>query len=155
MALKGIIKVKSSSVAAVGDLVCLDGQELDISINEKDRKVLGIAIEPRMQPTDADVPLMDIFGGEYFLVNPLTDPEFAVVMVEGFCPLAKVCDEDGAVTAGDLLVSANKDGFLKKQTSDGSTYDGVVRDYTVARAIEDVTFDGSGEAVNVNVYLIK
>lgn len=156
MALKGILKLKSGSVASLGDVVVIDGKEIDICINEKDRKAIGLVMEPSQKSSDANVPLMDIFGDEYFQSGtPSSDPDFVFVIVEGFCPLGKICDEDGPVSAGDLLVSANKDGFLKKQTTDGTTYDNTLRDYTVARAIEDVTFDGSGEATGINVYVLK
>ena len=59
----------------------------------------------------------------------------------------KVCDEGGAVAAGDLLCTSTAPGFLMKQPDD------IMRGYTVGKAMEDVTFDGSGQAVGIYGYI--
>jgi len=55
----------------------------------------------------------------------------------------KVCNENGAISSGDLLSSANKDGYLKKQ--DGTT----ITTTTVGKSMEDVTFDSDGNATGI------
>ena len=59
----------------------------------------------------------------------------------------KVCNEGGAVSAGDLLCTSTTPGFLMKQSDD------IVRSYTVGKAMEDVTFDGNGQAVGIYGYI--
>ena len=55
----------------------------------------------------------------------------------------KVCNENGAISSGDLLSSANKDGYLKKQ--DGTT----ITTATVGKSLDDVTFDSDGNATGI------
>lgn len=64
---------------------------------------------------------------------------------------ARVCDEGGPVEAGDLLTTATRPGFLKKQV--GDTY----HSYTVGqyRLPREVEFDENGEAFNVYIYLLR
>ena len=59
----------------------------------------------------------------------------------------KVCNEGGAIAAGDLLCTSTTPGYLMKQTDD------IMRSYTVGKAMEDVTFDSSGEAQGIYGYL--
>ena len=64
---------------------------------------------------------------------------------------AKVCNESGAVLAGDYLSTANKKGFLKKFTPATAADMRKV----VAWVPEAVTFDKNGEAENVYLYLMR
>ena len=59
----------------------------------------------------------------------------------------KVCNEGGAVSAGDLLCTSTTPGFLMKQPDD------IMRSYTVGKAMEDIAFDSSGEAQGIYGYL--
>lgn len=59
----------------------------------------------------------------------------------------KVCNEGGEVGAGDLLCTSTTPGYLMKQSDD------ILRTYTVGKAMEDVTFDGNGQATGVYGYL--
>ena len=158
-----IYKKSSTNTPVVGDSVKLVNQELQKTTDEKDRLCIGVYYGQEFQALDGDQSMFDDFRNEYTFSDYGTDPTFGKVISSG-CPRkgnaisgAKLCDEDGAISAGDLLCTANKDGFLKKQTTDGTTYDNVIRDYTVAQAIEDVTFDENGntEASGVYVYLLK
>jgi hypothetical protein len=157
MAAKGFIKVKDGETVTKGDIVRLVSQEVEPCSSSKDRLVAGIILENPIQPDSNVVPLMDIFGNEYFQSNnPPADPKCVLVLVEGLTFQGKICDEGGAVSAGDLLVTSSTPGFLKKQLDGAETsYDDVCRDYTVAKAVDDVTFDGNGEAINVRIYMLK
>ena len=59
----------------------------------------------------------------------------------------KVCDEGGSIEAGDLLCTSAVPGHLMKQDDD------LMHGYTVAKAMEDVTFDEDGKAVGIYGYL--
>jgi len=59
----------------------------------------------------------------------------------------KVCNEGGEVSAGDLLCTSTTPGFLMKQSDD------IMRSYTVGKAMEDVTFDGNGQATGIYGYI--
>jgi len=62
---------------------------------------------------------------------------------------AWVCDEGGEIEEGDLLTSASKSGFLKKQQDD------LIHSYTIAKARENVGFDKNGENNKAYVYLLQ
>jgi hypothetical protein len=55
----------------------------------------------------------------------------------------KVCNENGAISSGDLLCSAAKTGYLMKQTGTSIT------SKTVGKSMDDVTFDSDGNASGV------
>ena len=55
----------------------------------------------------------------------------------------KVCNEGGAIEAGDLLCTSSTAGYLMKQDDD------IIHGYTVGKAMENVTFDGNGQASGV------
>ena len=59
----------------------------------------------------------------------------------------KVCNEGGAVSVGDLLCTSTSPGYLMKQDDD------IMHGYTVGKAMEDVSFDESGEATGVYGYI--
>ena len=59
----------------------------------------------------------------------------------------KACNEGGEVSAGDLLCTSTTPGFLMKQSDD------IMRSYTVGKAMEDITFDGNGQATGIYGYL--
>jgi cell shape-determining protein MreC len=55
----------------------------------------------------------------------------------------KVCDENGSITAGDLLVTSSRPGYLMKQSDD------IVRSITIGKSVVDVQFDQSGLATDI------
>ena len=55
----------------------------------------------------------------------------------------KVCNEGGAIEAGDLLCTSSTPGYLMKQDDD------LIHSYTVGKAMEDVTFDENGQATGI------
>ena len=59
----------------------------------------------------------------------------------------KVCDEGGSISAGDLLCTSSKTGRLMKQSDD------LMHSHTVAKAMEDITFDADGNADGVYGYV--
>mgnify|MGYP004259579387 CR=1 FL=1 len=72
------------------------------------------------------------------------DPEKAYATdIQGF----KVCNEGGAIEAGDLLCTSSTPGYLMKQDDD------LMHSYTVAKSMQDVTFDSEGKSTGVYGYI--
>jgi len=63
--------------------------------------------------------------------------------IQGF----KVCNEGGTIETGDLLCTSSTPGHLMKQDDD------LMHSYTVAKAMQDVTFDSEGEASGIYGYI--
>jgi hypothetical protein len=59
------------------------------------------------------------------------------------CQGFNVCNENGDIQPGDLLVTSNTPGYLMKQDDD------IMRSKTVGKAMEAVTFDDNGQATGV------
>ena len=59
----------------------------------------------------------------------------------------RVCNEGGAIAAGDLLCTSGVAGRLMKQDDD------IVHSYTVGKALEAASFDGDGNADGIYGYL--
>ena len=65
----------------------------------------------------------------------------------GNCLGFNVCNENGDIQPGDLLVTSSTPGYLMKQDDD------IMRSKTVGKAMEAVTFDDNGQATGVYGYL--
>ena len=63
------------------------------------------------------------------------------------CQGFNVCNEGGAISAGDLLVTSSTPGYLMKQADD------LMRSSTVGKAMENVVFNEQGQASEVYGYL--
>ena len=59
------------------------------------------------------------------------------------CQGFNVCNENGDIQPGDLLVTSSTPGYLMKQGDD------IIRSKTVGKAMEQVTFDDNGQATGV------
>ena len=59
------------------------------------------------------------------------------------CTGFNVCNENGDIQPGDLLVTSSTPGYLMKQDDD------IMRSKTVGKAMEAVTFDDNGQATGV------
>lgn len=59
------------------------------------------------------------------------------------CQGFNVCNENGDIQPGDLLVTSSTPGYLMKQDDD------IIRSKTVGKAMEAVTFDANGQATGV------
>lgn len=66
---------------------------------------------------------------------------------EASCLGFNICNENGEVQAGDLLVTSSTPGYLMKQDDD------IIRSSTVGKAMEDVVFDESGQATGIYGYI--
>ena len=61
----------------------------------------------------------------------------------------KVCNENGAISAGDYLTTSSKKGFYMKQSDD------ILRSYTAAKSVDNITFDSNGEQTNVYAIMLS
>jgi len=59
----------------------------------------------------------------------------------------KVTNEGGEISTGDLLTTSSTPGYLMKQN------DNIIRSYTVAKAMQDITFDEEGKAEGIYGFL--
>ena len=55
----------------------------------------------------------------------------------------KVCNENGSIKEGTLLISSSTPGYLMAQSDD------IIRSMTVGKSMQNVTFDGNGEATGI------
>ena len=61
----------------------------------------------------------------------------------------KVCNENGAISAGDYLTTSCKKVFYMKQSDD------ILRNYTAAKAVDDITFDSNGEQTDIYAIMLS
>ena len=59
----------------------------------------------------------------------------------------KICNQNGEVGIGDLLVMSDTVGYLMKQD------DNIIEGKTVGKSMEEVTFDGDGKASGIYGFL--
>ena len=150
---------KGSSDPQVGDAVKLVNRKLEKCDSDSDKSCIGIMTSDSVTTAaNGDMPeqeaITDSFGQTF--VHAVGGPHILYCVAslgdsktDGL-PGVKVCDDAGAISAGDLLETcASKPGFLRKQADD------IIRASTVAQAIEDVVFDENSntEASSVYVYL--
>jgi hypothetical protein len=133
---------KASSDLETGELVKLDNDmQIVRSMQEKDPAAIGIYWGV---PRDQDSLLRP---GAAFSVACEGDSyeENGRYALKG----AWVCSEGGEIKKGDLLCSANRPGYLKKQD------DQIVRNYTVAKALADIKFDEDRTNKSAYVYFMQ
>lgn len=153
---------QETNTPKAGDAVILVNRKLQQSTKADDKRVIGIMMEREYRASEELV--AEVEGEEPVVqINKVrdsfdqeTDDEsrlFAAVAAIGDSKAsglqgANLSDEGGEIEDGDLLTSASKPGFLKKQEDD------IVRAKTVGQAREDVTFK-EGEATGAYIYLLK
>jgi hypothetical protein len=59
----------------------------------------------------------------------------------------KVCNENGDISKGTLLITSSTPGYLMAQNDD------IIRSQTVGKSMEDVVFDGDGKATGIYGYI--
>jgi len=105
------------------------------------------AVDPEYTDEDRKaekpVPEMDTSAWPY-MAHIATAGDARELPLAGF----KVCNAGGDIEAGDLLVTSAVAGRLQKQDDD------IIRSKTVGKAMEAVTFDGSGNADGIYGFLM-
>jgi hypothetical protein len=130
------------SSAELGQAITLSGGVLGVSSAPSSSAVCGILCVKYEVPENNFI-ARDSLGNEVssgdklLLVSAVGDSRHK--QCNGF----KVCDEGGDISAGDLLVTSSTTGRLMKQADD------IIRSSTVGKAMQDVTFNDSGEADDI------
>ena len=157
-----IYAVKDGENLSAGDAVKLVNRELVKCTTANDTACVGFITDEFIttafyEDHQSDV-IRDSFGTEHRRVY---DEDGITVLEEKYLHITaacgdsvasglggvKVCDEGGPVHAGDFLCTSNTPGFLMKQDST------IEENRTCAKAVEDVSFDSNGQAVNVYVFI--
>ena len=162
------VKLNSESIG-VGDLVKIDSDNQIIkSTTAKDTEIVGILWKEARSGS-----VYDSFGDELPENEMSSKTLWRVASIgdsiisgsNSLLPGFKVCNQGGDVSKGDLLCSSDTAGYLMKQpseyviTSFDSGSNPIYEErqsqcsYTVAKCMEDVTFDSNGLAEQVYGYL--
>lgn len=83
----------------------------------------------------------DVTGGYICRLASVGDP------LDRQCTGLNICNENGDIQPGDLLVTSSTPGYLMKQSDD------IIKSITVGKAMEAVTFDTNGQATGVYGFL--
>lgn len=117
-----IFDIMPNEAIQVGDAVELVNKQARVSSSHTSKICVGIAISIHDNKVE---------------VAAVGDTECGEL--KGF----KACDENGSITAGDLLVTSSRPGYLMKQSDD------IIRSTTVGKSAVDVQFDQSGLATDI------
>ena len=162
------VKLNSESID-VGDVVKLDSNNQIVKAStSKDTQIIGILWKQARSGS-----VYDSFGDELPENEMSSKTMWRVASIgdsfesgsSSLLPGFKVCNQGGDVGVGDLLCSSDTPGYLMKQpseyviTSFDSGSNPIYEErqsqcsYTVAKCMEDVTFDSNGLAEQVYGYL--
>lgn len=134
---------------STGDVVCindLDNKIISKSSYSGQTDIIGIVNSIKVTSVSGETSIPDWNTGmtctiKKILVAAVGDNK--TNLLNGF----KVCDENGPIKTGTLLVTSSTPGYLMAQSDD------IIRSMTVGKAMEDVTFDGNGEATEIYGFL--
>jgi hypothetical protein len=115
--------IQPDSNISIGDAVIVVNRTAMLTTTPNDKRVVGIVCE--------------ILENNRISVASVGDNECG--QLKGF----KVCNENGTISAGDLLTTSSTAGYLMKQSDD------IMRSYTVGKSAVDVVFDNNNLAVDV------
>lgn len=115
--------VQPNSNISIGDAVIVVNHTAMLTTIPNDKRVAGIVFE--------------ILENNRVSVASVGDNECG--QLKGF----KVCNENGTISAGDLLTTSSTAGYLMKQSDD------IMRSSTVGKSAVDVVFDNNNLAVDV------
>ncbi len=115
--------VQPDSNISIGDAVIVVNHTAMLTTTPNDKRVAGIVCE--------------ILENNRISVASVGDNECG--QLKGF----KVCNENGTISAGDLLTTSSTAGYLMKQSDD------IMRSSTVGKSAVDVVFDNNNLAVDV------
>ncbi len=115
--------VQPDSNISIGDAVIVVNHTAMLTTTPNDKRVAGIVCE--------------ILENNRISVASVGDNECG--QLKGF----KVCNENGTISAGDLLTTSSTAGYLMKQSDD------IMRSSTVGKSAVDVVFNNNNLAVDV------
>lgn len=130
----------SSDTVTLGSAVELSSGLIHTSSSINSKSVVGIVAS--CEPVEGEVitSLGEVTAREgQFRVRVIAAGDTRHMECQGF----NVCNENGDIQPGDLLVTSSTPGYLMKQDDD------IIRSKTVGKAMEAVTFDANGQATGV------
>jgi hypothetical protein len=143
-----MFKIADGALLTEGSAVVLISGVLQECSSAEDPACLGVLDAFHIETSDTLVSVEDCLGNEYVRQsNPVVEKRVQKTMRLGLIHTARLCDEGGAISAGDLLCTSTVPGRLKKQS------DTTVHAHTVGQAIVAVTFSG-GLADDQSIYLL-
>jgi hypothetical protein len=131
---------KTQEDLPIGSSVALTGGSLALTTSTSQTNCVGIIQQGMQASEDAPITISTgevVTSGNVYYVAAVGDS------IKGDLQGFKVCNEGGAISAGDLLVTSSTAGRLMKQADD------IIRSSTVGKAMQDVTFNDSGEADDI------
>jgi hypothetical protein len=118
-----IFDIQPDSNISIGDAVIAVNRTAMLTTTPNDKRCIGIVCE--------------ILENNKVSVASVGDNECGAL--KGF----KVCNENGIISAGDLLTTSSTAGYLMKQSDD------IMRSSTVGKSAVDVVFDANNKAIDV------
>jgi len=137
----------SDDPVQVGSTLVLHDNKVELSSTVNSTTVAGICIDcTRVQDIDPEelknsLQTSELVNG--YLVKVAAVGDSRTKLLPGF----NVCNENGDIQPGDLLVTSSTPGYLMKQDDD------IIRSKTVGKAMEAVTFDANGQATGIYGYI--
>jgi hypothetical protein len=138
-AFTGVHRHVADSVIPIGAAVDLIEGKLVVTSQNDSTTVVGIvaAVVPSLEGDKTSLGTSLDSGETVHIVASVGDSRHKGC--QGF----NVCNENGDIQPGDLLVTSSTPGYLMKQDDD------IIRSKTVGKAMEAVTFDDNGQATGV------
>lgn len=139
----GVHLYKSNVELPLGSAVILTvSGEIAIASESNSNQCVGLVVREYLDPVNS---AQDSLGNQH---EPDRDYKLYQVAAVGDsrhkgCQGFNVCNENGDIQPGDLLVTSSTPGYLMKQEDD------IIRAKTVGKAMESVTFDDNGQATGV------
>lgn len=143
-----IYKMSSSGTTTIGDAVCLSpSYEIVACSTPQDPTCVGILAKDDFIVTD--YAMKDSLGNTYTVSGTVLGSVAACgdVMTSTLKGM-KVCNEGGNISIGDLLCSSSVPGHLMKQSVNS------IKNFTIAKALQNVNFSSSTTASGVYGYLL-
>jgi hypothetical protein len=117
------------------------------SISKRRRDSLGNYVDQGVQNESGEWVPTEEFKTHWKVASTGDTRQFSeddsVTTLMGF----KVCDQNGSIEKGDLLVSSDTAGYLMKQSDD------IIRSSTAGKSMEDISFNSEGLATGVYGFL--
>jgi hypothetical protein len=131
----------SKEILPIGSTVYLDSEGASLTTSANSSICVGIVVRSYEVTTQEACSLFEFTDENKpsHLVEVASVGDSRHKGCQGF----NVCNENGDIQPGDLLVTSSTPGYLMKQDDD------IIRSKTVGKAMEAVTFDDNGQATGV------
>ena len=146
---------ESMTTDDIGSALVYNNGKVYFSTTPNDKKSIGFlgSIKGNERTSNTDISFSQVayvvgIGDSKEWVNT-HDASFNITGRIITIPGIKVCNENGNIESGDYLTTSSKRGFYMKQSDD------ILRNYTAAKAVDDVTFDSNGEQTGIYAIMLS